>query len=513
MGKRALLIFVGIIVAAVAITVAAASTKGPIQRQPTPTQHPTATTGTTGTTADLDGHGTVVTTDMFRNIAKKENPVVVAITTESRVKNQDMGQMFGGDQGGQDFLRRFFGMQMPQQQPREQIENALGSGFIVTADGEILTNNHVVAGAQQIRVALFGNDQKTYPAKVIGRDQLTDSALIKLENGPANLPIATLGNSDAVEPGDWVMAIGNPFTLGHTVTVGVISFKGRPMGVANGRWENMLQTDASINPGNSGGPLLDTDGNVIGINSAILSSGGGGGAEGGNIGIGFAVPINTVKTLLPQLRQGTVKRGQLGVQILSTPMTDDEAKSLGLPKPEGAVVSSVESGSPAEHAGLRPGDVIVEYNGQAVQDADHLTQMVVSTAAGTRVQITFYRDGQRQTATATIQALNLEGTEQQNGGGGAAEGFGLSLGDVTPDIAQQLNLPSNVQGAVVENVEPGSAAAAAVQRGDVILQVNHQPVHSSADASHALASVQSGQPAFLLLWRQGSRVFVEVRKQ
>ena len=504
MGKRALVIIVGIIVVVVAITVTAATKKahGPDDEAAVQARHPAATTGKA---AALDGHGEVVTTDLFRNIAKRENPVVVAITTESRVKTPDMGQMFGD----QDFLQRFFGMQ-PQQMPREQIEHALGSGFIISPDGEILTNNHVVQGAEQIRVALLNDERKTYPAKVVGRDPLTDSALIRLQNGPANLPTATLGNSDAVEPGDWVMAIGNPFQLGHTVTVGVISYKGRPFQVANGRWENMLQTDASINPGNSGGPLVDTSGNVIGIDSAILSSSGGG--EGGNIGIGFAVPINTVKNLLPQLRSGTVKRGQLGVLVLNAPVTAEDAKTLGLPKAEGAIVSSVESGSPAERAGLRPGDVIVEYNGKPVQDANQLTQMVVNTAAGTQASITFYRDGRQQTATATIQALNLENNGQENGSAGQAKGFGLSLGNVTPDVAQELNLPSGVQGAVVENVDPGSPASQAIQRGDVLLQVNHQPVRSSAEAARLLDAIPSGQSAFLLVWRQGSRVFVEVRK-
>ena len=506
MGKRALFIIVGIIVVAVAISVAADSRKnsGTNDQTAVQAQRPTATTGKA---ADLDGHGEVVTTDLFRNIAKRENPVVVAITTESRVKQSDMGQP-----GEQDLLRRFFGMQ-PQQMPHEQIEHALGSGFIISADGEILTNNHVVEGADQIRVALLNDERKTYPARIVGRDSLTDSALIKLQNGPGNLPVATLGNSDSAEPGDWVMAIGNPFQLGHTVTVGVISYKGRPFQVANGRWENMLQTDASINPGNSGGPLVDTHGNVIGIDSAILSSSGAGSQEGGNIGIGFAVPINTVKDLLPQLRSGTVKRGQLGVFVLNAPVTAEDARSLGLPKAAGAIISTVEPGSPAEHAGLRAGDVVVEYNGKPVQDANQLTQMVVNTPAGTQVPITFYRDGNRQTATAAIQELNLENNGQQNGsGGGEAKGFGLSLGNVTPDVAQELNLPSALQGAVVENVDPGSPASEVVQRGDVILQVNHQAVHSSAEAARTLDAIPSGQTAFLLVWRQGQRVFLEVRK-
>jgi serine protease Do len=334
----------------------------------------------------------VMNTSLFRTIAKRENPVVVFITVQSRTRTPDMTQFFGGD----DFFWRFFGGPA---QPHEQIQRGLGSGFVITHDGEILTNNHVVAGAQQIRVGLYGDDHKTYPAEVVGRDPLTDSALIKLKSAPTDLPTANLGDSDALEPGDWVMAIGNPFQLGHTVTVGVVSYKGRPFAVSEGRFQNMLQTDASINPGNSGGPLINVQGEVVGINSAILSGEGG----GGNIGIGFAVPINTVKALLPQLRQGKVHRSQLGVQIQSRPVTDDEAKELGLPRAEGAIVSMVQHDSAAERAGLQAGDVITEYNGKPVSDADSLTAMVVDTPAGTRVPIVFYRHGSRQTASVTVE--------------------------------------------------------------------------------------------------------------
>jgi serine protease Do len=374
-----------------------------------------------------------------------------------------------------------------------------------------VTNNHVVAGADQIRVALFGDDRKTYPAEIVGRDPLTDSALIRLKNGPGSLLAARLGDSDALEPGDWVMAIGNPFQLGHTVTVGVISYKGRPFATTEGRFQNMLQTDASINPGNSGGPLIDVRGEVIGVNSAILSGEG----NGGNIGIGFAIPINTIKELLPQLRKGVVHRGQLGVQILSAPISDDEAKNLGLPKPEGAIVSRVEPDSPADRAGLRAGDVIVEYDGRPVPDADHLTSLVVATPAGSRVPIGFYRDGRRQTSTATVEELNLEDNSQNDrrSDRGSVPGFGLSLGDVTPDVADQLGLPAGTPGAVVENVEPFTPAAnGGVKRGDVILEINRHAVRSAGDATRVLGAIKSGQPAFLLLSRQGVQLFIELKK-
>jgi serine protease Do len=455
---------------------------------------------------NLDDGGEAMTTGLFRAIAARENPVVVAITTESHVKAPALTQWFGND----DFFRQFFGAPGPQA-PREQIQRGLGSGFLISANGEILTNNHVVAGADQIRVALFSDERKTYSAEVVGRDPLTDSALIRLKDAPDNLPIAELGDSDALEPGDWVMAIGNPFQLGHTVTVGVISYRGRPFATTEGRFQNMLQTDASINPGNSGGPLINVHGDVIGINSAILSGEG----SGGNIGIGFAVPINTVKGLLPQLRKGTVQRGQLGVQILSAPMTHDEATKLGLPKAEGAIISRVGSDSPADRAGLRAGDVVVEYNGKPVQDADHLTAMVVNTTPDSKVPIVYYRDGHQQTATATVEKLDLE----HSGDASAADqaqgpGFGLSLGDITPDVADQLRLPDDIRGAVVEDVEPFTpAATAGIRQGDVILEVNRHAVHSRREAARELRAIGSGQPAFLLLWRQGARQFVELRKE
>jgi serine protease Do len=427
----------------------------------------------------------------------------VAITTQSRVTAPDVTQFCDSD----DFFWRFFGG------PRarcEQIQRSLGSGFLIGSN-EIVTNNHAVAGADQIRVALFGNDRKTYPAEIVGRDPLTDSALIRLKNGPGNLPAATLGDSDALDPGDWVMAIGNPFQLGHTVTVGVISYKGRPFATTEGRFQNMLQTDASINPGNSGGPLINVSGEVIGVNSAILSGDG----NGGNIGIGFAVPINTIKDLLPQLRKGTVHRGQLGVQILSTPISDDEAKSLGLPKPEGAIVSRVEPDSPADRAGLRAGDVISEYDGKNVPDADHLTALVIATPAGSRVPIGFYRDGRRQATTATVEELNLDDNQSdRRSDRESARGFGLSLGDVTPEVADQLRLPAGTQGVIVENVEPFTPAAnGGVRRRDVILQIDRHAVHSAREATRALGAIKSGQPAFLLLSREGVQLFIELKKE
>jgi serine protease Do len=458
------------------------------------------TVGTSGT----DRSDKVMTTDLFRRIAKAENPVVVAITAQSRVPAGDLRQYFGDD----DFFSRFFG---GRPQLREQLRHTLGSGFLINPDGEILTNSHVVAEAEEIRVALFNDERRIYPADVIGRDALTDSALIKLKNPPANLPAATLGDSDTLEPGDWVMAIGNPFELGHTVTVGVISYKGRPFATSEGRFQNMLQTDASINPGNSGGPLIDVRGEVVGINTAILS----GDDRGGNLGIGFAVPIDTVKTLLPQLRKGSVQRGQLGVQILSMRLTQDDAKRLGLPKPGGAIISRVEPGSPAERAGLHPGDIVVSYNGQEVPDADHLTSMVADTPPGTKVPIVYYRNGKQESSTVTVGTLELEKKSRESSGQqGADHGFGLSLTDLTPDLASQLHLPGGTRGAVVQSVDPFTpASTAGMRRGDVVAEVNRHSITSAADASRELRSINSGEPADVLFWRDGVQQFVELRKQ
>src|SRR5687768_1707650 len=346
----------------------------------------------------------------FRNIAKAQSPMVVSIRTESRQRTQDLSEFFGGD----DLLERFFGPGAGGQSPRGQaprrqqprVTQAAGSGFIISKDGFILTNNHVVEGATKIEVQFFDDEDNYYEAKVVGRDPLTDSALIQLVEKPNRpLPEAKFGDSSQMEPGDWVMAIGNPFGLAHTISVGVISATSRPFPVAEQRQANVLQTDAAINPGNSGGPLLNIRGEVIGVNTAIYSNGGMMGGGAGNIGIGFAIPINTIRDVLPGLRSGKITRGRIGVSV--RPVSPDEVEALNLKDRRGAIVVQVPEG-PAATAGIEPGDVIIEFNGKPIQRSDDLPQIVAGTAPGTTVPLKVIREGKERTFTVRVEELTLE---------------------------------------------------------------------------------------------------------
>jgi serine protease Do len=460
----------------------------------------------------------------FRTIAKTQSPVVVNIRTEARRRTRELTEFFGGD----DFIERFFGtpgapgQRAPngRRQPEQYMQNA-GTGFVVDKDGFILTNNHVVEGADTIRVALFGSQVDSYPAKVVGRDPITDSALIQLSETPREpLPVAKFGDSDQLQPGDWVMAIGNPFNLSHTVTVGVISATGRtvPGSGVSGREQPMIQTDAAINPGNSGGPLLNIRGEVVGINTAIFTD-----QRSANIGIGFATPINLVRELLPQLRTGKVTRGRIGITVDRNPLTESQARAFGLPNRNGAVIRTVVDG-PAAKAGIRRGDVVVEYNGKPVKDSDDLVNMVVHTKPGTTVPVKILRNKQLQTLSVKVEELDLEaeqgarGDEETDREEEAIDtGFGIELSPLTPDAARRLRIPSEVSGALVTSVDRGSAAEnAGVQRGDVIIEVNNKAVSSASDVRRALQSVRSGETAFLVVWRATSRggqeVFVTITK-
>ena len=474
--------------------------------------------------------------DTFRNIAKAVTPSVVNIRTEMKTKTQDLSDFFSGGGGGtppDDLFQRFFGQpgerdrdnQQDDQprgnnrrRPREQTTRAAGTGFIISKDGLILTNNHVVEDATKIEVALYAEDSDvSYQAKLIGRDQLTDSALIQLVDKPNHpLPEAKFGDSAQVAAGDWVMAIGNPFGYAHTVTVGVISATERSFPVTNGRNNDMLQTYAAINPGNSGGPLLNLRGEVIGINTAIITNA----RSEGNIGIGFAVPSNTVRDLLPQLHTGKVIRGRIGVSVLAVPREGFE--DFGLKTRMGAVVAQVSPGGAAAKSGMEPGDVIVQFNGRPIKNNDELVRMVVATKPGTNVPVKVLRNKQEKTLNVTVEELDLEAEQNtprrpqtddpaQSDEQGAG-GFGLTLDNVTPQMARRLRLPSGQTGAVISDVEPDGPSAGRLRPGDVILSVNRKAVSSASEAARALQLVPSGRIAQILVWRGDGEVFVTVKK-
>ncbi|MCX6543691.1 MAG: Do family serine endopeptidase [Acidobacteria bacterium] len=445
----------------------------------------------------------------FRNIAKAVTPTVVNVRTTSKRAAQDLTDLFGGNE---DQLRRFF-PQPRNRQPREEVTQAAGTGFIISKDGYILTNNHVVEGATKIEVGLYGEEDQVYQAKVIGHDQLTDSALIQLTDKVGHpLPEARLGDSTQMQPGDWVMAIGNPFNLSHTVSVGVISALGRPMSVADGRYEDMLQTDAAINPGNSGGPLLNLRGEVIGINSAIYTDS----ARGANIGIGFAVPINTVRDILPQLEKGKVVRGRIGVTVAD--LQRGELAEFDLKERKGALVSEVLAG-PAAKAGIDPGDLILEFNGKPIPNRQALISLVMATKPGATVPMKVLRDKVEKSMSVTVEELDLDAEANRTATATASDaevgsGFGITLGPLGANAARQLQVPPGTQGVLVTDVDPTSnAARKGIRPGDVILRINRNPVTTVAEASKAMAAVRAGGAVQLLLFSQGSQRFVVITKE
>ena len=448
----------------------------------------------------------------FRDIAEAQTPMVVNIRTESRRETQDLNQFFGGD----ELFRRFFGdPPQPGRGPREGDDPpsapptvAAGTGFIIDRAGFILTNNHVVEGASKIHVSFFGDDED-YEARIVGSDRLTDSALIELVEQPDYpLPEAQFGDSTQMRAGDWVMAIGNPFGLGHTVTVGVVSAVGRPFEQIQGRRQSVIQTDAAINPGNSGGPLLNLQGEVIGINTAIVSD------RPSNLGIGFAVPINTVRDLLTQLRSGKVTRGLIGVSILA--VTNDDYEDFGLDERRGAIVSTIDPNGPAGNSDLELGDVIVTFDGARVEDVADLQQKVVDTRPGTVVELGVYRRGTPATLPVTIGELDLNGPGRQVEAvvENLNTGFGMSLQDLTAETARELAVRPGMGGAVVTSVAPaGAARNGGVRQNDLITEVNGERVGTAADAIRALNRVSQRRTASLLILRNGSQIFLRVRRE
>jgi Do/DeqQ family serine protease len=433
-------------------------------------------------------------------------PAVVTVRSERRGRAAQQHPFMDDP-----MFREFFGQRMPNMPQTPRREEGLGSGVVVTADGYILTNHHVVDGADEIKVEF--TDRRVLTAKIVGSDPPSDLAVLKIE--ASNLPVLPLGDSDKVRVGDMALAVGNPLGIGQTVTAGIISAKERTTsGVGDGSFANFIQTDAPINRGNSGGALVNTNGELIGINSQILSP------TGGSIGIGFAIPSNMAKGVMEQLvKGGKVRRGQLGVQIQE--VTSDIAASLDLKEVRGVIVGAVTPNSAGERAGLKQGDVITAVGGAAVNDVNSLRNRIASTAPGTEVTLTIVRDGREQQVRATLgeftQTARREGerggSEQEGAGAGSETTgkLGLRVQPLTPELAREFELSPGTQGVAVADVDPnGPAADAGIQRGDVIVQVNRQPVRSSADLTAAVGRTGT-RPALLLVNRRGNTIFLTVR--
>jgi serine protease Do len=455
------------------------------------------------TLSSEDLTGQPLTYDVFRKIAKRMNPTVVNIYSTQIIRGQDPFHDFFGDD---PFFRRFFGDNNNSENDRETRQSSLGSGVIIDADGYILTNNHVVENADEIKVSLEDDDnsgRNGLPAKIIGRDPKTDVALIKI-TPKTPLTAAPLGDSSVLQVGDWVIAIGNPFALGHTVTVGVVSAKGRTLG---GNYDDFIQTDASINPGNSGGPLLNLRGEVIGINTAIASR------TGQSAGIGFAVPINLAKEILPQLKSsGRVVRGQLGVTI-QTQWNEALAREFGVNY--GAVVADVTKGSPADKAGLKRGDVIIEYNGKPLKTGSELPRLVAATKPGTDVNLKVVRDKKERDVTVKVGTMKdaemAESGQENNNEEASPAGLGLSVTELDTQTARQLDLESE-EGVLITKVKVNSPAEdAGLQRMDVVLEINRQLVKSLDDFRAQISKAKPGSTLLFLIYRRGGSIFVPVQ--
>jgi serine protease Do len=429
----------------------------------------------------------------FVVLAKSLKPTVVNIGTAKTFKQQrriprqnPFGSPFGNDPF-QDFFERFF---EDQQQPQGFKQRSLGSGFIISDDGYILTNSHVVHGADEIKVKL--SDGREFKAEIKGQDEKLDLALIKI-SPKGSLPVAKLGDSDQIDVGEWVMAIGNPFGLAETVTAGIVSAKGRVIG--SGPYDDYIQTDASINPGNSGGPLFNAKGEVIGINAAIIA---------GGQGIGFAIPVNMAKGIIPQLRdKGKVTRGWLGVSI--QPVTAELAQSFSLEGEQGALVAEVLPDSPAEKAGIKPGDVIVEFNHRKITEMNELPRIVAATEVGLKVPLKIIRDKKTETVTVSIERLK----DGESDDAATATGkLGFSVKALTKELATQLRIKEQ-SGVVITEVKAGSAGGeAGVQRGDIIREINGSKILTLADYDQAIGTVKMGEIVRMLLKRGERYLYV-----
>src|ERR1700691_4181383 len=440
----------------------------------------------------------------FSAVIKPALPAVVNIRTSKMVKAQanQMSPFFNDP-----MFRQFFGDQFGGGKPHAEREQALGSGVIVTADGTILTNNHVIDGASDIKVYL--SDKREFKAKLVGADPKTDIAVLKID--ATRLPTLPLGDSSQLNVGDLIFAIGDPFGIGETATMGIVSATGRgQLGIED--YENFIQTDAAINPGNSGGAMIDIHGNLVGINTAILSHGGNGG-EGGNEGGGFAIPVSMAKPVMDQiLTHGKVVRGYLGIHIQE--VTRELARAFGLKQGGGVLVGDVAPNTPAANAGLKKGDVILQLNGETVDAPNQLQVQIAQFAPGTNVKLQIWRNGGTQDVSLKLAELDEHDDKQVS-----AEATGATLlediqvQDLTSDIAQQLSLPAGTRGVVVSSVDPSSpAAASGLSQGDVIQEVNHKSISSTSDYQQAMAGANK-QPVLLLVNNRGVTRYVVVEPQ
>ena len=441
-----------------------------------------------------------LTPETFADIAQKYSPAVVNISTQKTFKGKTSrreffgpGPMPGPGEPFWDFFEKFF-----PEMPREYTQRSLGTGFIIDPKGLVITNEHVVKNADKIKVKMAGQDGKEYTATVKGRDPQTDIALLQID-AKETFPSLTLGDSDKIRVGDWVVAIGNPFGLGHTVTQGIISAKGRIIGA--GRYDNFLQTDAAINPGNSGGPLLNLEGEVVGINTAIVATG---------QGIGFAIPANMVKNIIEQLEtKGKVIRGMLGVQVQV--VTPEIAKAFGMSEPRGAVVAEVHPDTPAEKAGIKREDIIFEYNGKPIKEMNELPRLVAATPPGTKTTVKVLRNGKEMTFPITVTELK----EEQFGKEAAEQPkeentIGLVVEDLDARMAQHLGL-KETKGVVVVEVMPGSAGSeAGLRRGDVIIEINGKAIPDTKTFQKVLAEQPKKSYARFLVKREGRTMIVAV---
>ncbi len=434
----------------------------------------------------------------LKSLADSVRPTVVSISTTKVVSSRDMYKRFMPPGGPFD---EFFDRFNEGDKGEEFKQRGLGSGFIISADGYILTNNHVIAESEEIRVTLA--DGSDYEAQIVGRDDKSDIALIKIDPGRKALPYSKLGDSDKLEIGDWVIAMGNPFGFGHTLTQGIVSAKARDIGA--GLYDYFIQTDAAINPGNSGGPMVDMRGHVVGINTAIISTG---------QGIGFAIPINMVTDILSELKQtGQVSRGWLGVAV--QPVTPEIARATGLDGKRGAMISRVYPGDPADKAGIKAGDIIIKVQAGAINNPHDLTRMVGSFKPGARIEVTVWREGKELVLEVRLdERLDEHVAELDSSAPGKAgeakDRLGLTVGNITKELARQFNV-EDPKGVILLDIDAaGLAAAAGLRRGDVIREVNRQVVRDIDEYQALLNSMQSDETALLLINRGGSPLYVAV---